>query len=456
MLFAKLFLFSIGFNRVLALTQDYCNTELPSDAESTDSNTFMSNGLCMSQCQGYKYAIVQQKQCWCSDDDPENVVSVSDCDEICPGYKYENCGSGTTYYGWLKVANDYISGSSATSFSYSSIALSSSSVDYSSSTTEDYSSTTSEYSSSADDYSSTSAIDATSEATTLTEYIVSSSSETSSNSSTTSSSSSSSSTSSSFSGSSTSSDSSSSNTHTSESSSSSTVSKTSSSVSVSSSSVVNQITITSIAITTITPTRITSDSNGSKITSAAAQSVESVYKTIVVSTTVVPSSTARAKNVNKSKGFWHSKGKVAGTFVAVGLVFLILLFLVIFFFVVRPRRESKKRDEFEKQYNEIIQTNLRDSVENDAKVSTGTLAVNNALKGFQEFDSDVSSNNEHKQGHEPEEVVSFMPAYDMISDDQGSGYDLYTQDDELVPRRQSLGALKVVNMSSTTMDKTQQ
>lgn len=181
-----------------------------------------------------------------------------------------------------------------------------------------------------------------------------------------------------------------------------------------------------------------------------------MYKTIVVSTTVVPSSTARAKNVNKSKGFWHSKGKVAGTFVAVGLVVLILLFLVIFFFVVRPRRESKKRDEFEKQYNEIIQTNLRDSVENDAKVSTGTLAVNNALKGFQEFDSDVSSNNEHKQGHEPEEVASFMPAYDMISDDQGSGYDLYTQDDELVPRRQSLGALKVVNMSSTTMDKTQQ
>ncbi|CAI8508262.1 unnamed protein product [Hanseniaspora opuntiae] len=453
MLFAKLFLFSIGFNRVLALTQDYCNTELPSDAESTDSNTFMSNGLCMSQCQGYKYAIVQQKQCWCSDDDPENVVSVSNCDEICPGYKYENCGSGTTYYGWLRVANDYISGSSATSFSYSSIALSSSSVDYFSSTTEDSSSSSA-------DYSSTSSVDSSSEATTSTEYIASSSSETSSStsfsSSTTSSSSSTSSTSSSSSSSSTSSDSSSSNTHTSESSSSSTVSKTSSSVSVSSSSVVNQITITSIAITTITPTRITSDSNGSKITSAAAQSVESVYKTIVVSTTVVPSSTARAKNVNKSKGFWHSKGKVAGTFVAVGLVVLILLFLVIFFFVVRPRRESKKRDEFEKQYNEIIQTNLRDSVENDAKVSTGTLAVNNALKGFQEFDSDVSSNNEHKQGHEPEEVASFMPAYDMISDDQGSGYDLYTQDDELVPRRQSLGALKVVNMSSTTMDKTQQ
>lgn len=450
MLITRLFLISIGFNGILALTQDYCNTDLPSDAESTASSNFMSNGLCMSQCQGYKYAVVQQKQCWCVNDDPEDIVSLSECDEICPGYKYENCGSGTTYYGWLKVANDYIAGSSATSFSYPSLTLSTSSVDDYSSTTSDYSFTSSSDSSNYE--STTSDYSATSSSTSRT-----SSSSSSSSSSNTIFSSYTSSTSSSSTSSTTTSESESSST-TSMSISSSTASQTSdvSSINSLSSSVVNQITITSIAVTTITPTRITSDSNGSKITSAAPQSVASVYKTIVVSTTVVPSSTSGIKSGNKSKGFWQSKGKVAGTFVVVGLVALILMLLVLFFLVVKPRRENKKRDEFEKQYNEIIQSNLRDSVENDAKVSTGTLAVNNALKGFQEFDSDISSNNEHKQGHEPEEVTSFVPDYDMISDEEESGYDLYTQDDELVPRRQSLGALKVVNMSTATIDKTQQ
>lgn len=166
----------------------------------------------------------------------------------------------------------------------------------------------------------------------------------------------------------------------------------------------------------------------------------------------MPSNT-RATPSTKSKGFWQSKGKVAGTFVVVALVILLLIVLCVFFFFVKPRRENRKQDEFEKTYNEIIQANLRDSVENDAKLSSGTLAVNNALKGFQEFDSDASSNIEHKNMHpEPEETHNFIPDYDMISE-QGTGYSASEPDEDLLaPRRQSLGPLKVVNMSTTTID----
>ena len=432
-LFFLVFIFIRGIH---GLTQDYCNSALPSDAESTSSSNYMSNGLCMSQCQGYKYAIVQQKDCWCSDETPQGIVSVSNCDEYCPGYKLENCGSGTTYYGWLKVANDYIASASATSFSYASLTEETSSFDDFTSSTEFSSSTTSSTSASSTSSSESS----------------SSSSESSSSSSESSSSSSESSTSSSES---------STTTDSSPSKSSSTVQKTvdSSASSSSEPSTLNQVTITSVAVTTIMPsTHTTSDSNGSEITSAAAQSVQSIYKTIVVSTTVLPSSSNTAtKSGSKSKGFWQSKGKVAGTFVVVALAILLLIVLCVFFFVVKPRRESKKQDEFEKTYNEIIQSNLRDSVENDAKVSSGTLAVNNALKGFQEFESDRSSSIEHKNMFSPEtqDPPNFIPDYDMLSeDDQGSGFDVYTQDndDELVPRRHSLGALKVVNMSTATVE----
>ena len=432
-LFFLVFIFIRGIH---GLTQDYCNSALPSDAESTSSSNYMSNGLCMSQCQGYKYAIVQQKDCWCSDETPQDIVSVSNCDEYCPGYKLENCGSGTTYYGWLKVANDYIASASATSFSYASLTEETSSFDDFTSSTEFSSSTTSSTSASSTSSSESS----------------SSSSESSSSSSESSSSSSESSTSSSES---------STTTESSPSKSSSTVQKTvdSSASSSSEPSTLNQVTITSVAVTTIMPsTHTTSDSNGSEITSAAAQSVQSIYKTIVVSTTVLPSSSNTAtKSGSKSKGFWQSKGKVAGTFVVVALAILLLIVLCVFFFVVKPRRESKKQDEFEKTYNEIIQSNLRDSVENDAKVSSGTLAVNNALKGFQEFESDRSSSIEHKNMFSPEtqDPPNFIPDYDMLSeDDQGSGFDVYTQDndDELVPRRHSIGALKVVNMSTATVE----
>lgn len=451
MFFKVYFLLLFCAKQVIGLTQDYCNSDLPSGAKSTSSSIYMSNGLCMSQCQGYKFAIVQQENCWCSNKDPQDTVSVSKCDEICPGYKQENCGSGTTYYGWLKVANDYIAGSSATSFSYAS--------DY------DSSSTTSSFSeASTTSSSSSSTSSSSSELSSTTSKSSSASSETSESSTTESSSSSESSTTSSESSTSSSTSSSSSSTTTiaPSSRSSSTVTKTvdSSALSSAKSSSINQVTITSVDVTTIMPsTHTTSDANGSTMTSAAAQSVESIYKTIVVSTTVVPNNdnnNNNNKSGGKSKGFWQNKGKVAGTFVVVALVIVLLIILCLFFFFVKPRRESKKQDEFEKTYNEIIQANLRDSVENDAKVSSGTLAVNNALKGFQEFDSDVSSNVEHKNMNHAEDAPhEFIPDYDMISEnEQGSGFDVYTNEDadELVPRRQSLGALKVVNMSTTTID----
>ena len=56
------------------------------------SNDFMTNGKCHDQCSGYAFAVVQNKDCWCSNVAPGGAQSGSSCSKACPGYPFENCG----------------------------------------------------------------------------------------------------------------------------------------------------------------------------------------------------------------------------------------------------------------------------------------------------------------------------------------------------------------------------
>lgn len=92
-----------------ALTQQYCSSQ-NTGADSSPgmilrllgvnvANTllivqynFQSNGACQTTCEGYAFAVVQYKSCWCSNYVPADTTSTSSCSVACPGYPYENCG----------------------------------------------------------------------------------------------------------------------------------------------------------------------------------------------------------------------------------------------------------------------------------------------------------------------------------------------------------------------------
>ena len=70
------------------------------------TNTFMSTGLYVEQCkQNYALAVVQGDTCWCSDYVPASTTNMGDCDEICPGFPLDFCGStAKNLYGYIGVS----------------------------------------------------------------------------------------------------------------------------------------------------------------------------------------------------------------------------------------------------------------------------------------------------------------------------------------------------------------
>ncbi|KAF4313193.1 hypothetical protein GTA08_BOTSDO00544 [Botryosphaeria dothidea] len=90
---------------VSALTQTYCSSQNTGSDNLQDTYTFQSNGHCHDECNSdYAYAIVQGKNCWCSNYAPADQQDVSNCDTVCPGYGYESCGnSDDNLYGYIKL-----------------------------------------------------------------------------------------------------------------------------------------------------------------------------------------------------------------------------------------------------------------------------------------------------------------------------------------------------------------
>lgn len=64
----------------------------------------MSNGKCHDECSGYAFAIVQYKNCWCSNYAPGDTTSTGSCNVNCPGYPFEQCGDQSAgLYGYIAL-----------------------------------------------------------------------------------------------------------------------------------------------------------------------------------------------------------------------------------------------------------------------------------------------------------------------------------------------------------------
>ncbi|RMZ14458.1 hypothetical protein D0860_02088 [Hortaea werneckii] len=90
---------------------NYCSSENTGSDYNKVKDIYNSHGSCTSQCGDYAFAIVQWQDCWCSNYAPANQQSVGDCDQYCPGYKYENCGNEDKgLYGYLPISGNEPSG----------------------------------------------------------------------------------------------------------------------------------------------------------------------------------------------------------------------------------------------------------------------------------------------------------------------------------------------------------
>ncbi|KAK8212392.1 hypothetical protein IWZ01DRAFT_264749 [Phyllosticta capitalensis] len=111
----RLFFLAFFLAQAHALSQEYCSSQNTGAGNFQDTYTFQSNGHCYNECEKYAFAIVQGKNCWCSNYAPSAQEDVSKCDTTCPGYGYESCGnSDDNLYGYIR-ADAPISGTVAAS-----------------------------------------------------------------------------------------------------------------------------------------------------------------------------------------------------------------------------------------------------------------------------------------------------------------------------------------------------
>lgn len=59
------------------------------------SSNYMSNGLCQDNCNksNYVFAVLQGKDCWCSNYAPSDQEDTGKCNSPCPGYPSDTCGN---------------------------------------------------------------------------------------------------------------------------------------------------------------------------------------------------------------------------------------------------------------------------------------------------------------------------------------------------------------------------
>ncbi len=60
-------------------------------------NLFQSNGACQDTCSSkYAFAVIQGQNCWCSNYAPGYMVNTLKCNDACPGFPSEWCGSSSS------------------------------------------------------------------------------------------------------------------------------------------------------------------------------------------------------------------------------------------------------------------------------------------------------------------------------------------------------------------------
>jgi cell wall integrity and stress response component len=69
-------------------------------------NQFNSDGSCEVKCQSsYAFAILLGADCWCSNYAPSNLKQTNQCDDPCPGYQSDWCGSSSAgLYGYIALS----------------------------------------------------------------------------------------------------------------------------------------------------------------------------------------------------------------------------------------------------------------------------------------------------------------------------------------------------------------
>ncbi|KAK3353573.1 hypothetical protein B0T25DRAFT_568771 [Lasiosphaeria hispida] len=86
----------------------YCATANTADMTPIQSD-YQSQGRCFGNCTdaNFALAIVQAKNCWCSNIVPnrDTQKSLSNCENPCPGYPTDYCG-GSGSFGYMELAND--------------------------------------------------------------------------------------------------------------------------------------------------------------------------------------------------------------------------------------------------------------------------------------------------------------------------------------------------------------
>ncbi|EXJ62930.1 hypothetical protein A1O7_03373 [Cladophialophora yegresii CBS 114405] len=86
--------FSLWLSQGHGLDISYCSSENNAGSYPSFYSEFQSNGLCQTHCQGsYAFAVLQGYYCWCSNYIPTQQESTYNCNQVCPGFGSEWCGS---------------------------------------------------------------------------------------------------------------------------------------------------------------------------------------------------------------------------------------------------------------------------------------------------------------------------------------------------------------------------
>lgn len=96
-------LFLVLATAAAAFLLDKCSTTNVAGGSGTYFE-FNSNGKCHDTCNeyGYSVAIVQEFNCWCANEAPGLTVSTSKCNDPCPGFPDEKCAN-SGYYGYIYI-----------------------------------------------------------------------------------------------------------------------------------------------------------------------------------------------------------------------------------------------------------------------------------------------------------------------------------------------------------------
>ncbi|KAL4941595.1 hypothetical protein BDV06DRAFT_194147 [Aspergillus oleicola] len=114
----------------------YCSSD-STGSGAANFSIYQSNGNCEDHCSGSAFAILMDKNCWCSDIAPndDSTVDTSKCNDDCPGFPDDSCGNQDDgYYAYIQIGSP--SGTASASSTSTSTSSKTTSTDDSTSTTD--------------------------------------------------------------------------------------------------------------------------------------------------------------------------------------------------------------------------------------------------------------------------------------------------------------------------------